>query len=233
MGLGLRLILACTFVLFFGANLFGGLVTRDGYSGALHVLFVTSANQSGMLGGVGNADLIVTTHGQAGAVTGPLGLFWRAVLSDSSQNANSIIPATDTDPIYATNGHRIADDFASLFSATQNSLAFDEDGDTVLHFVWTGSTDSGTANPMLTCLDWTSSDITDFAEFGRPKDGATNSHISTGLVTECSSQRALYGISTNKTLGVPAVPEPSSFLCVSLVGLGLAAWRRKKKSRRS
>lgn len=58
-----------------------GLMTTDGYSGPLHIMFATSTTYTGNLGGVAGADTEVTTQANLGSVTSGMGLQWKAVIS--------------------------------------------------------------------------------------------------------------------------------------------------------
>lgn len=198
----------------------GDVVVNDGFRGEVHLIFTTSSTMGGSLGGASGADSIVGSFADAGSATSGKPLTWVALLSDSTRNANSLI--SDSHPIYNTNGDRVADDFASLFSATLNNLDFDENGTQIANHTrvraWTGSDRFGNATAN-DCLDWTVATAgAETGSFGSSILATENRHIEEfiDLSTLCNAQLTLYGISSNT---VTAIPEPNSFLYLGVVGL--------------
>ena len=88
-------------------------VPNDGYVGEYHVVFTTSTSHQGDFGGIAGADAIVQARGSAGTAT--MGLTYKAIISDSTQNANSII--ADAFPVYRTDGTRVANSYADMFTS--------------------------------------------------------------------------------------------------------------------
>ena len=199
-------------------TLYADLVLNDGHTGQVHLMFTTSTTRGGDLGGASGADSTIETRANVGTFTSGLSLSWVALLSDSTQNANSLIG--DNHPIYNTNGDRVADNFGALFASTVNNLDFDENGNQITNIsrirAWTGSDQAGNALADH-CENWTVGNNTKAGNFGKSTLGTTNGHIDefVGSSTFCNAQFALYGISSNT---VAAVPEPSSFLFLGIIG---------------
>ncbi|RFC68083.1 MULTISPECIES: hypothetical protein [Mesorhizobium] len=123
--------------------------------------FVTSANpgKGGDLGGLAGADAYC---GQLASAAGSTGKTWHAYLSTDSENARDRI---GSGPWYNAKGEKIADDVASLHSATNNitkQTALNEKGEVIngrgdtpnRHDILTGSLPDGTKAPQ-TCGNWT------------------------------------------------------------------------------
>lgn len=222
--------LAC--VSFLAANVGATIVVNDGYTGPAHVMFLTSTTFDGDLGGIAGADAKVTAVGNAGSETSGMGLTWKAVISDLTQNASSIIPATDLAPVYNTNGDRVANKYADLFAGpTLKAVSFDQNGTdwfTVeFDVVWTGSNPAGIVSTNH-CQNWSTDLNTQRGDYGDYHGGLGSTHISSGFDWDCASTSLgihLYGISTNTTT---AVPEPSSFVVLGLFAAGVAVYRRKR-----
>jgi len=123
--------------------------------------FVTSANpgKGGNLGGLAGADAYC---GQLASAAGSTGKTWHAYLSTDSENARDRI---GNGPWFNAKGEKIADDVASLHSASNNitkQTALDEKGEVIngrgdtpnRHDILTGSLPDGTKAPE-TCGNWT------------------------------------------------------------------------------
>ena len=129
--------------------------------------FVTSAGsgKGADLGGLAGADAHCAQLAEAAGVTGKT---WRAYLSAADTNAKDRIGAG---PWYNAKGEKIADDVASLHSASNGltkQTALDEKGNVIpgrgdtpnTHDILTGSQQDGTAvagPDDATCGNWTSS----------------------------------------------------------------------------
>lgn len=123
--------------------------------------FVTSANpgKGGDLGGLAGADAYC---GQLAEAAGTTGKTWHAYLSSDSEDARDRI---GSGPWYNAKGEKIADDVASLHSASNNitkQTALNEKGEVIngrgdtpnRHDILTGSLPDGT-KASETCGNWT------------------------------------------------------------------------------
>jgi hypothetical protein len=125
--------------------------------------FVTSVNpgKGGDLGGLAGADAYCD---QLATAAGSTGKAWKAYLSSDAEDAKDRI---GSGPWYNAKGEKIADDVASLHSASNNitkQTALNEKGEVIngrgdtpnRHDILTGSNADGTKAPE-TCGNWTMS----------------------------------------------------------------------------
>ncbi|MCK4453843.1 DUF1554 domain-containing protein [Candidatus Parcubacteria bacterium] len=115
-------------------------------------VFVTSSDYSGALGGLNGGD----NECQTRANMAGLGGIWKAWLSGSATDAKDRI----SDGVYYVKGptesNIIAMTKADLIDGTiENLIKYDENGNFVIGYVWTGTDDDGTAHSK-NCNDWTS-----------------------------------------------------------------------------
>lgn len=171
----------------------------------------------------------VTAQAALGSETSKLTTSWAVLGSTSGIDARTNTstdptPAGDTGvPIYLVDGTtRISDHYDDLWDGSlDNALNLDGSGNvpTGSFNGWTGTASDGTAsaNPMgglivgIGARSATDSTWIDFTF-----DGGT------------SSERRLYGLSG--VLTVAAVPEPSNFIAILLVGTRFAFARRWRKA---
>lgn len=178
----------------------GGIKLMEG-----HLVFVTSQGGTGRLTSTGNVDDIDTicqNYANAGTMTGPLNLTWRALISGSHPNHIRIRLAgiIGLDPII-----RVGDPYVLLSSPGYNlfdgaidaPIKIDENGRDVTTYVgppgvWTGSNTNGTDNSNL-CNNWTSSSVYARGVIGHPY--YTDSKWITHSLQTCNNTYRLYCIS--------------------------------------
>lgn len=144
-----------------------GQLCMTGVCTAVKRLFVTSTKYPGNLGGLTGADQKCLTAAQAANLGGS----WKAWLSDSSNDALDRI--TDVGPWYVREQSGIQSFLRLVFNNKANlattpigSLTYDERGVSNSNdFFWTGTLTGGVKSAQ-TCVNWTSSMMTDSAGVG-------------------------------------------------------------------
>jgi hypothetical protein len=135
-----------------GANLIGTNTAVDVQPfGTVHTIFVTDTYSNGAeVGGLVGADSIC----QAAAVSATLSGTFKAILSDSINDAISRLPIIG--PIFNTHGERVANDSADFWdSSLDSAIRYDQYGATApTGRSWAGTQTNGTAHSN-TCNDWT------------------------------------------------------------------------------
>ena len=187
--------------------------------------FVTSGFRDATSTDIADYNTFVNNDTISVAELQSLGTTWFAIASTSTIDARDNTgtnPTSNTGvPIFLLDGTKIADSNADLWNNSIDApISVTSHGGTFVtpQQVYTGTDDfDGTAhNPMGET----------FVTFGKT-DSTTQWGFSGS--TAATTPHALYGISG--VLTVSAVPEPSSFLMLAVVGAGVAAIRRRKRVR--
>lgn len=198
------------------ADLFlpSGLNPGDKY----RIAFVTGGVRNATSTNIADYNAFVTTEANlSGSLVTSLSTTWTAIAStatvdardNSSTNPGSTTYATNI-PIYLVDGSTIiANNYADLWDGSLDApLNLTQYGGDRNSQVWTGSTFGGQVLPTHALGD------------GASNRGVSNvAHVwwSQFEWTSNTTQLPLYGISG--VLTAVAVPEPSAFLCLGLVGL--------------
>lgn len=167
---------------------------------AQRIVFITSSNFDGNLGGRAGAD----TKCQTAATNAALGGTFRAWISDASGSpAGDATFTKSADPYVTVNGDTIADSYADLTASNigvilDHAINIDENGNTSsATFAWSATTYTGgprflNANPALdTCNNWTSNSAgTTFAWSGAPS--LTSFQWTEGGQVGCQTALPLY-----------------------------------------
>ena len=154
-----------------------------------HRIFITSGNWTGTFGSLAQADL----HCQDFADQASLGGTWKALISDSTENAADRLSITG--PIRNLMGQPIADTPTELWSsAVQNAVQYSEWGDPIETRAWTGTSVFGVHIASQSCDDWSPSGMGSMGAVGDPT--AVNfGWVLVGIDGCQNSSRALYCVS--------------------------------------
>lgn len=181
------------------------------------LVFVTSSTRDGASNNINDYNQFVQDAANAAPIVGEWNLSWSAIASTSSVNAidNTGTPsATSGVAVYRIDGTKVADDYADLWDGNIDAfISTTELGASIEDAVWTGTNrfgetqfPLGSSGPMVGITYGALLEV-----WSQLATGSTNLH-----------QWPLYAMSEPLT----AVPEPSGFLYLSLVGIGFL--RRKK-----
>jgi hypothetical protein len=202
-------------------------------TGQFRLAFVTSTTTMATSPVIGYYNDFVQTVANSVPELAALGTTWSVIGSTSSVSA---ISNTMTDPgpdavptgvpIYTVTGVNIARHYDDLWDGSiVHELSFTEDGSLFIEDVWTGTGSNGFSFPFKEL--GTGSPVYGLSGDNGPRWVAHDSE--TFILT-----RPVYAISG--ILDTAAIPEPSAFLCVGLIGglmgLGSLGWK-KLKSRRN
>lgn len=189
------------------------------------VAFVTSSTTDATSTSIADYDAFVTGVANTQPLLQGLGTNWSAIAAADADPSARVNTSTTGDglPIYLLDGtvNQLANNYADLWDGSiDRTLTIDERGEVLTGVnVWTGSPQDGggghgrglgTTDPLSgsnteTSAAWTSVAFTPNTELHN-----------------------MYAISGPLTAGT-AVPEPSAFLCLGLIGLGLGGWKKLKK----
>lgn len=134
-----------------------------------HVIFASSTQSTGNLGGLSGADSTCANLAASGSATATLPGTWRAVLSSDVESAASRITFESGVSLTNTNGDTILALASNLFSGgvLSNAITFNQNGGSAAGgWVWTGTSGVGASIPSFTCNSWTSSSGLEFAKKG-------------------------------------------------------------------
>lgn len=157
-------------------------------AGAL--VFVTSVSTNGdildpnaiSITSLAGADAFCNNLAQ-NASPQPLPGTYRAWLSTSTVNAKDRVLDIS---YFRVDGAVVAYNLSDLIDGSiQNPISIDENGNPEDNFAWTGTLNDGTVNGTNTCVDWTSSLISDNGSIGDPT--STTNWTKVSLATPCSS----------------------------------------------
>lgn len=119
-------------------------------------VFATNALFTGALGGLSGAD----EKCQAAADGAKLGGTFKAWLADGAKAAGERFPHLDT--LYQrVDGVFLADSWSALQKTTLMAPIFDEQGQKLAKFTWTGMSDQGVPGAKGHCKVWTSAEVLD------------------------------------------------------------------------
>lgn len=202
-----------------------------------HIAFVTEGRRdatSFLISGYN--DFVTAEANRAGSLVAGLSPTWKAIASTSGVNAKTNTGTDDSpagpngSPIYLVDGAtRIADDYDDLWDGEIAAPLFvDQFGGThTSSDLWTGTGGAGTASaplgsagPLWGAGTTTSSPISPVTYW-----------VSAFAYLDNTTDLRMYAISEELT--VAAIPEPSSFLLVGMVGLsGLLLNGRRRRHRK-
>jgi hypothetical protein len=219
-------VLAC------GSHVYADLVLPPQPPGPYRLAFVTSTTTNATSSDIATYNAFVTAAANTEPALMALPTTWSAIGSTATVSA---ISNTMTDPgpdaaptgvpIYTVTGVKIADHYDDLWDDSLDApLSVTQSGGSYSGFVWTGSISSGLAKIPLGSLE-------EFPTLGDSlgTDFTWLDFSSTNAITI----NPLYAISG--VLVGSAVPEPSAFLCVGLVGgllgIGSLGWKQLKPRR--
>ena len=127
-----------------------------------HRIFVTSATSSGKLNGLSGADATCNRLATAASLGGS----WKAILSTGGTPARDRISVDSA--IVNMNGDVLETDPANLWNGkVDDTVDYDEEGDKVGGFVWTGTRADGTS-ASTTCQSWTTRAAAESGQHGEP-----------------------------------------------------------------
>lgn len=160
-----------------------------GDGGCDPVVFLTSKDYTGAMGGVLAADQECTMLATAAGLTGT----FKAWLSAADAGP----PATrfkqkSTEPYRLRDGRRVAVDFAAFTKLLEAPISVTEKGEDVgFAYVWTATDPNGTATSGATdCKGWTSDDANETGGTGESDDQSDEWTIFMNL--PCSTRARLY-----------------------------------------
>lgn len=157
------------------------------YGKEQHTMFVTTESRQGDFGGLSAADAICQSEADA---AGHVQTF-KSILSTSGVNARTRVKIRS--PIYNTNGNKLRDTYASLWSGSLlSSVGYHADGISGNRPTWTGTGASG----MFTgydCSGWTSANA---GVTGTEGSSVNNSPwVDMGAAAACSESKSFYCLS--------------------------------------
>jgi hypothetical protein len=200
-----------------------GLSVGDQY----RLAFVTSAETNAESSNIADYNAFVTAQANLDPQLAALGVTWQVIGSTAAVDAYNNIGGTFTAPIYNLGGQLVATGSAGLWSGNNldNPINFDQFGDTLDGYLWTGTVQDGTTDNALGSgnPEFAYSGVVDVRWIA---DGGGNPE--TG--DPSTSSALLYGISPVLTVESPAVPEPGTF---SLMMLGVMFLAGKVRSKRT
>ena len=177
-----------------------------------HIGFVSAMPVTIGFNGIAAADEYVTIWAHAAGLRGP----WKAILSDSTQDARDLIQ--DDLPIYNTAGELVANSWDEVFTnlLVNDPFRFDEHGNLNEVAVWTGSTVSGTSydTPVIWPNQWFPGVS---AVIGYQSNDVGLWMSGQDIQVRADHRFSLYGIS---------VPEPSVLLWLVLAAISRQVERR-------
>ncbi len=183
--------------------------------------FVTAGTRNATSRNIQDYHNFVTDQAVSQPILNELGTDWYAIAGTFSANNGRTNSRTQGGgvPIFLLDGNVLVNDYNDLWDGRIGQiLNVDQNGDTIAPSkVWTGLRNNGTRGFSLGGRTAT---VGDAFQSGRPWVE------SSGRPTNTGTNLPLYAISG--TLTATAVPEPSAFLCLGLVGLSFAGWRRMK-----
>ena len=184
------------------------------------IAFVTKDTTTATSSNIAVYNSFVTAEANLSAPLAALGVSWNAIVSTGGVggvDADVNAPFTAGIPVYNTQGQLVADSGTPLYSGTLlNPIFYDQYGNSNTLSAWTGSTSSGTADPV-NYMD---------APSGNTEMGAPVFTNSTWLANFVASQVGANGIVQEGAiyaLSSPIkTPEPASLtlLGAALLGLG-------------
>ena len=209
-------------------NAYAVLILPTPPPGPYRLAFVTSTTTNATSSDIATYNAFVTAAASTEPALLALPTTWSAI---GSTAAVSAISNTMTDPspvgatgvpIYTVTGVKIADHYDDLWDDSLDaSLSVTQSGSSYSGFVWTGSLSSGVAKTPL------GDDYSPTLGDALATDFLWQDSSSTNAITI----NPLYAIS-GELMG-SAVPEPSAFLCVGLIGgllgLGSQVWKKLRK----
>ena len=171
-------------------------------------IFISSLQYTGDFGGIEGARQHCQTL--ANQVPGLAGTTWYPLLSDATWDARSLTGLSAVSaPIYNMNGSVIANSRAALWnSATApltNGVKYDETGNAVFDFAFTGSSADGLRD-SLHCDSWTTTSAS--AIIGSSQD--SSNFWFEGIFSACSFAVRIYCIGDYNPLLGPPTPTPTS-----------------------
>jgi hypothetical protein len=229
----LRVITALA-VLAGGTHVYAVLVLPPPPPGPYRLAFVTSTTRDATSSNIADYNAFVTAAASTEPALVALGTTWSAIASTGAVSAISNTmtdpsPAGDTGvPIFTVTGVKIADHYDDLWDGSLDApLSVTQSGAVSSSSVSTGTLSSG--NSSSTFLG--NNSIATTVGFSTSSDSWW---INRGITEYYLNLRPIYAISG--VLSGAAVPEPSAFLCVGLMGglmgLGSLAWKQVKSRRR-
>jgi hypothetical protein len=195
--------------------------------GAMYrVLFVTSTATNASSSDIEYYNAFVSTAAVSGSVTGGLGLTWKALASTASINAQENTGILNSDnttvTLFNTFGEIIATSGADLWDELLSATVhLDESGVDGQRYVWTGTRPNGQpldGETLGTIAPWAG--ISTFVNKYAFKDD----------VTLATSEYGVYGVSNVVSKPLTDVPEPGTFILLSLGLAGLSFARYRKQS---
>ena len=160
-----------------------------------YIMFVTSLNYDGNLGGLSGSPSATDSLCQARGDLLVSGYTWRAVIGDSGDSAASRISVSSSTDVRNLNGDLVIAGSTGLFAGGDltNAVSYDDSFAQTTARVWTGATSNG-SNASDHCSQWGSSSSGTSGRYG-----SAGSVISTWLSNStqtCDKQARLYCIST-------------------------------------
>lgn len=183
------------------------------------LVFVTSTTRDATSSNIADYNSFVT--GVANHASSPLlvlGTTWTAIASTQTVSAitNTSTPtSTPGIPIYRVDGVSVATSYADLWDdSILNPIEITEHGALLTATPWTGTSGSGAVI--------TSKALGVSGSSARGNTTLTDSSWIADVSASVGNTHSLYAISGTLT----AVPEPSAFLCICVVGFGLVSWKK-------
>lgn len=158
-------------------------------------IFVTSESYAGNLGGLSGADEICQQHADDAGLEDT----YKAILSDSTDDASERITASDAIYIYKTSSTKVkvVDNDIDLWNTSENDLKakinYDENYNKVSVEPWTGSLLTGGVDSEKHCSDWSNNTSSFSGAYG--DSDAKDSEWLSNLWEDCDSRRPIICIS--------------------------------------
>jgi uncharacterized protein YegP (UPF0339 family) len=173
---------------------------------ANQTIFATGSSYRATFGGLYFADFVCQTEASNAGLAG----IWKAVMSDSTANANARITLSATvwnnRPAGSGGPQQIATNATFWTNTWTASPVYSASGGTPATTAsWTGSTNLGAVNLTRHCSNWTSNLSSAIAQYGNNNSTGANNGMAVGT-TGCNNLLSFYCMNQQTASAAPANP---------------------------